>query len=222
MQVSKVIEDIISKTKAMGNTMAGSKLQSLQLAEALNGYSVEAIKASISESTLNEMQIKAILSQKGLTGNILETTTAELTAVTATNAMTVSEGAATTATVGLGTAIKGLGVSLKNLAVAHPILTAIVAISAAIGVGITLYEKYGNTLENLQKKAKEAKDIYDNTASEINNINNELKTTQDRIKELEGKDSLSFVEQDELEKLKASNDELERELRIKKTIAQQE
>ncbi|MCI6020943.1 MAG: hypothetical protein PUD90_02035 [Clostridia bacterium] len=55
--MSKVIEDIISKTEAMGNTMAGSKLQSLQLAEALNGYSVEAIKASISESTLNEMQI---------------------------------------------------------------------------------------------------------------------------------------------------------------------
>lgn len=67
----------------MGNTMAGSKLQSLQLAESLNGYSIEAIKASISESTLNEMQIRAILSQKGLTGNILETTTAELANTTA-------------------------------------------------------------------------------------------------------------------------------------------
>lgn len=99
--------------------------------------------------------------------------------------MAAAEGTATTATVGFGTAIKGLGASLKKLAVAHPTLTAIVAISAAIGVGITLYEKCGNTLENLQKKAKEAKDAYDNTTSEINNVNNELKTTQDRIKELE-------------------------------------
>lgn len=64
--MSKVIEDIITKTKAMGNTMAGSKLQSLQLAESLSGYSIEAIKASIAESTLNEMQIRAILSQKVL------------------------------------------------------------------------------------------------------------------------------------------------------------
>lgn len=117
--MSKVIEDIITKTKAMGNTMAGSKLQSLQLAKALNGYSVEAIKASISESTLNEMQIRAILSQKGLTGNILETTTAELANTTAINVMATSEGTATTATVGFGTAIKGLDAKIKAFASAN-------------------------------------------------------------------------------------------------------
>lgn len=109
----------------MGNTMAGFKLQSLQLAESLNGYSIEAIKASIAESPLNEMQIRAILSQKGLTGNILETTTAELANTTATNAMAAADGTATTATVGFGTAIKGLGASLKSLAAAHPVLPAI-------------------------------------------------------------------------------------------------
>lgn len=103
----------------MGNTMAGSKLQSLQLAEALNGYSIEAIKASISESTLNEMQIRAILSQKGLTGNILETTTAELANTTATNAVAVAEGTATTATVALGNAFKGLGAKIKAFVAAN-------------------------------------------------------------------------------------------------------
>lgn len=117
--MSKVIEDIITKTKAMGNTMAGSKLQSLQLAKALNGYSVEAIKASISESTLNEMQIRAILSQKGLTGNILETTTAELANATAINAVAVAEGTTTTATVGLSNAFKGLGAKIKAFVAAN-------------------------------------------------------------------------------------------------------
>lgn len=117
--MSKVIEDIITKTKAMGNTMAGSKLQSLQLAKALNGYSVEAIKASISESTLNEMQIRAILSQKGLTGNILETTTAELANTTATNVMAATEGTATTATIALGNAFKGLGAKIKAFVAAN-------------------------------------------------------------------------------------------------------
>ena len=103
----------------MGNTMAGSKLQSLQLAKALNGYSVEAIKASISESTLNEMQIRAILSQKGLTGNILETTTAELANTTATNVMAATEGTATTATIALGNAFKGLGAKIKAFVAAN-------------------------------------------------------------------------------------------------------
>ncbi len=103
----------------MGNTMAGSKLQSLQLAKALNGYSVEAIKASISESTLNEMQIRAILSQKGLTGNILETTTAELANATAINAVAVAEGTTTTATVGLSNAFKGLGAKIKAFVAAN-------------------------------------------------------------------------------------------------------
>ncbi|MBD9304211.1 MAG: hypothetical protein EGS63_05405 [Lachnospira sp.] len=117
--MSKVIEDIITKTKAMGNTMAGSKFQSLQLAEALNGYSIEAIKASISESTLNEMQIRAILSQKGLTGNILETTTAELANTTAINVMATSEGTATTATIGLSNAFKGLGTKIKAFVAAN-------------------------------------------------------------------------------------------------------
>lgn len=103
----------------MGNTMAGSKLQSLQLAKALNGYSVEAIKASISKSTLNEMQIRAILSQKGLTGNILETTTAELANATAINAVAVAEGTTTTATVGLSNAFKGLGAKIKAFVAAN-------------------------------------------------------------------------------------------------------
>lgn len=103
----------------MGNTMAGSKFQSLQLAEALNGYSIEAIKASISESALNEMQIRTILSQKGFTGNILETTTAELANTTATTAMAATEGTATTATVALGNAFKGLGAKIKAFVAAN-------------------------------------------------------------------------------------------------------
>ena len=82
-----------------------------KLAKATSGYSIEAIKASISESTLNEMQIRAILSQKNLTGNILETTTAELANTTATNAMAAADDTATTATGKFSLALKGLGTS---------------------------------------------------------------------------------------------------------------
>jgi hypothetical protein len=74
---------------------------------------------AISQSTLNKEQIELILSSKGLTGNILETTTAELANTTATNAVAVAEGTATTATIALGNAFKGLGAKIKAFVAAN-------------------------------------------------------------------------------------------------------
>ena len=57
-----------------------------------------------------------------------------------------------------------------------------------------------NTLKNLQKKAKESKQEYDDVTTEIKSLNDELKTTKDRIEELQNKDVLTIVEQEELDK----------------------
>lgn len=110
------------------------------LKETFADCSIEAAKMAISQSTLNKEQIELILSSKGLTGNILETTTAELANATATNAVAVAEGTATTATVGFGTAIKGLGASLKSLAAAHPVLLAITAAIGAIYAAVKIVD----------------------------------------------------------------------------------
>ena len=112
------------------------------------------------------MQIRAILSQKGLTGNILETTTAELANATATNAVAVAEGTATTATVGFGTAIKGLGASLKNLALAHPYL---LAITAALG---TMYGAY--------KLVNAVQDWADGTTA-VNKYNKSIEKSEENV-----------------------------------------
>lgn len=162
------------------------------------------------------MQIKAILYKKGLKGEILETTAADLANAASVNAVAAAEKKATASTIGFGAAVKGLGVALKNLVIAHPIAATI----TVIGTAIALYAQFGNTLKNLQKKAKESKQEYDDVTTEIKSLNDELKTTKDRIEELQNKDVLTIVEQEELDKLKETNDELERELRIKETIAQ--
>lgn len=214
--MSKVIEDIITKTKAMGNTMAGSKLQSLQLAEALNGYSIGAIKASISESTLNEMQIRTILSQKGLTGNILETTTAELTAITTTNTMTVSEGAATTATVGLGTAIKGLGVTLKTFVASHPYLVAIAAAIGAIYAAVKIVDACTTTFDELKDKISNLKQEVSDSESTLKDYKTQLDEINQKITEINNQDSLSFTDEQELENLKNQKTELENMYNIEK------
>lgn len=96
---------------------------------------------------------------------------------------------------------------------------ATLATIAIVGTTVAI-AKHTKSLKDLQETAQDSKSAYDSTISEIKSLNEELKTTQDRIKELQAKDSLTFTEEDELEKLKKTNDELERELRIKEAIAQ--
>ena len=78
------------------------------LKETFADCSIEAAKMAISQSTLNKEQIELILSSKGLTGNILETTSAELANATAT-----------TVTIALGNAFKRLGAKIKAFASAN-------------------------------------------------------------------------------------------------------
>lgn len=57
--------------------------------------------------------------------------------------------------------------------------------------------------------------------SELESLNNELETTKERLSELDaiGYDGLSVAEQEEYDLLKATNEELEREYRIKEALA---
>lgn len=96
---------------------------------------------------------------------------------------------------------------------------ATLATVAIVGTTVAI-AKHTKSLKDLQETAQDSKSAYDSTISEIKSINDELKTTKDRISELQNKDSLTFSEEEELEKLKKTNDELERELRIKEAIAQ--
>ena len=92
------------------------------------------------------------------------------------------------------------------------------AISAAIWAIGTAYDAVANRTENLKNAANEASDEYEELKSDVESINDKLKTTGSRIDELNSKDHLSFTEQEELDRLKETNEELERELRNKKAL----
>ena len=62
----------------------------------------------------------------------------------------------------------------------------------------------------------------DTVKSEIESLNSELQITQSRIDELNAKENLSLVEQEELNRLKEANKELEREMRLKQSILSEE
>lgn len=64
-------------------------------------------------------------------------------------------------------------------------------------------------------KLDESSDTYHSTSSELENLNEELLDTTDRMKELET-GGISLIEEDEYNKLSAANDELERTIALKK------
>ncbi len=172
---------------------------------------IEAAKMAISQSTLNKEQIELILSSKGLTGNIFETTTAELANATATNAMAATEGTATTATVGFGTAIKGLGASLKALAVAHPILLAITVTLGVIAGAVKIVDALTTSMKKQREAFENAQQDYTDACTKLDELKNKLSETTSRIAELIEKSNngtITLVEQAELDKLKLTNEEL--------------
>ena len=131
------------------------------------------------------------------------------------------------------------GVNLQGLSVAEQGYTATtigarvatVAFQAALTFGIaiaiqgliTLFQKLKesiptveNTTKWLEESSQEVKDIQD----DINGLNDELKTTKDRIDELIKKPSLTIVEQNELDRLQKTNAELERKIHLQERALQ--
>ena len=110
------------------------------------------------------------------------------------------------------TATSKFGVTLKSFAANAAVM---VAITAGIKLIAFTYDQIAHRQENLNEKATESTRIYEELQSEIDSLNEELDTTNSRIKELSEKPNLTFVEQEELENLKETNRELERTLGLK-------
>ena len=102
-----------------------------------------------------------------------------------------------------------------------PLLPFIAAAAAVVGVvalvvhGIDkLWVTAGEAKEKLEELNSEISDL----ESDLDSLNDELKTTQERMEELLSKDSLSFVEQEELANLKLQNEYLEKQIELQEMI----
>ena len=187
-------------------------------------YTSDALKMAIAETTLDKTQINRILSARGLTGELLETTVAELTQATAANTLTAAEATATGTTGGFSLALKGLGAQLKALIVAHPVIASIAAIGAVTFGVVKAVDYMGKSLERQKEKLASAKTNYEEATSELANINSELETTRKRIEELNNIKHPSFIEQEELERAIAYAETLElaADIASRKAQAEQE
>ena len=189
------------------NTIAdASDMQ--RLLDLTQGLSQSQTRLILSTNTLTDAQKIAILMNQNMSE-------AEATATLQAWNLSAAQQGATASTMTLSGVLKGLYATMA----ANPLIL----VGLAVTAGVTLWQKYKQSLEEADKKAEESKQKFDELSSEIDDLNSELETTKKRIDELANKDvSLTLVEQDELDRLRAQNDELEREIELKKYAAQME
>ena len=120
----------------------------------------------------------------------------------------------------LGNAFVGAGKSAKDLFVgtitAHPIITAITAIIGSIALVSAAVTDAQEKVENAVTSAEK----YQQTKSEVQSINSELETLGSQIDAINAKENLSLTDAQELANLQAQSAELERQLEIKKSLAE--
>lgn len=156
-------------------------------------------KNAILQKLMNSTLIQAQAARMGLTA-------ADLAGYSATQLLTLG--------------VKGLAAGFKNLWVAMgPVGWAILAIIAAVTILTVGFNSAYKTAEELAEELSDLKSELKDIKSEIDSLNSELQTTQDRMAELLAMPSLSFVEQEELNTLKQTTAELERQLKLKEMLS---
>ena len=155
-------------------------------------YTSNVLKSAISKSTLGTNSISRILTARGYTGDLLQSTTSELSRITELNRIAEAEKAAASASdefrassdgligtlkgggsvfKGLSDPLKGLALSLKSFAAANLPTIAISALTAVVAGGIAVYHNYTHALDIAKDKLKEVSNSFDEVSSVLNSYN---------------------------------------------------
>lgn len=103
---------------------------------------------------------------------------------------------------------------LMAFAVAHPIIAGLTAAVIALGAAFAIYDAVTISHDEYIEKLEEETEALKSIQSELQTVQSELKTTSSRMDELQAKGTLSFVEEEELNRLKEQTAELERQEEI--------
>ena len=115
------------------------------------------------------------------------------------------------ATESLKLGVQGLSATIQASMASNPVGWILMAISAIVMI-VHWVSTWKSKTEELTEELNELKTELQDIQSEIKDVNSELETTNGRMAELLAKDTLSFTEKEELDRLKKQNDELQREL----------
>ena len=212
----------VADAAATGTTLSRINAEKLLNLSIVKRFGTEQIDAKVKEANrLREVALVAAkealaLAEEQYAAGLID----DITLQTAKNAVDAASIPITSSQIGvtaiLSSTFKGLAISIWGAVKAivaflftNPIGWIILATTAIIGA-IAAWNKWGPTTENLTEKLNDLKSELSDVRSELDSVNSELKTTQERMAELLAMDSLTFEEQEELDRLRATNDELER------------
>lgn len=158
LSVGKIIEDVTTKCADMKGTFNEAAAMGFKLGDATKGFSLEAVKAALSQTDLNENVIRGVLAQQGLKDELLETATKEVMAAASAKKLGESEGVATVFTKNLKDALRGLGTRIKEILIflgTTPVGW-LIDIVAGLAIASAVYKKFNTS-------AKEANENMQNT-----------------------------------------------------------
>ena len=223
-KLSNSAQNFITLNKAMGASFKGFNVSVQQAKANLLALALQTEITGINFANMSKQQVvstiinaNAINAFKGLTKAEIEETLASMGVVEADKAevaaaiqnilarqgQTVSIKALTQAT---WLHIKAMTKEIATMVVAHPIMSAMVVVIGALIAGL-IYA--AGAEERLAKKIEEASQAFDEAKSSLEQTNSALEENEKRIRELNELPSRTYVEDEELAKLKEATAELE-------------
>lgn len=202
LQVLSAREELSSGVEAIKQLCSvmksfdGSPRAINDVVSALEGLSDKSKTAVLSMFELNEIQAERIFTMIGLQEEELKTAVAT---VTAGNAAKGAAGGFAAFTASVKSAATGLITFLTT----NPVGWAILAAGAIFGA-VKAYDALSVSAEEAAEKMEESFSEFETAQQKVDSLNSELEATKDRIDELETKGGLTFVEKQELEKLRES------------------
>lgn len=185
--------DIISFIKNLTALTMGTKVFEAETRKTSLALLSETIQSKLASSALVEYAIKMGLA-----------TTADVAKMTTTQLLGLSFKS-------LGVAIWGTVKAIVAFLFTNPVGWAILATGAIVGT-VAAFNHFHKSTEELKEELQNLKSELSNMQSELDSLNSDLETTQSRMAELLAMDSLTFTEQEELDNLRKTNDELQRKI----------
>ena len=183
---------VAAQVFAGGQTAA--KVSTDQLTAALTLLTPTKIADIAATQQMAWADMKATLEKAGLDAETINSVRLLYADIVAKKANKDATAGMTAATLGFKNAMVGLGTVMRL----HPLMTILTILSVAIPIVTSIAGAVSRRTEEMKQKFDEAK-------GHVDELNQELETTQARISELEGYESLSVVEQEELDRLKDYN-----------------
>ena len=211
--MGKWLRDAIPKVKELGSSiweLVTARSASTQGA-LLDALANQKVSDSLQEEILSKIVDKAVTD--ALTKEEVQETMATLSAAYADGTLTAAQYLQIASTLGLKEAFSALWDVLKS----NPLLL-IGAAAIAVAVAFdALHTTVAEAAEAANEVFEEMRSIVDETKSSIQSLESELSTLQNQIDELEGK-KLSFVDEEELKRLKKQKSQLEHSLKIQEQL----